>query len=74
MFSKYLIHLQITESVSLLNCCVEVSGQRKNMSSWLMTFGNFWEKYKTNTRLTSCTASVSYQRLEFSQLKKTITG
>lgn len=29
MFSKHLIHLQITESVSLLNCCVEVSGLRK---------------------------------------------
>ncbi len=48
MFSKHLIHLQITESVSLLlSCCGEVSGQTKYKSLWLMTFDRLWRKHKT---------------------------
>lgn len=74
MFFKHLIHLQITASVSLLlNCCGEVSRQRKNMSFWLMTFAHFRKKYKTKTELVWYTASLRYQSFHNSKTME-ITG
>lgn len=70
MFFKHLIHLQITERLSLsLNCCGEVSGRRENLSFWLMTFDHIWKKQKTKTELISYTASLSYQRVKFPPFK-----
>ena len=42
-----------------------MSGQRKSVSFWLMTFAHFWKKYKTTTE------PHIYQRAKFPQFKTT---